>query len=132
MNESRIELAHDVAETSFVPKPRFRVFNLPKKIMFDDRLKTLSHNALKMYVFLAYKDYRKPAQTQVSLAEWEAAKNLGIPAIDLPGARQELKDAGLIDFKRRSKYDVSYLVAKDVSLHESISIFDDLSSVKIT
>jgi hypothetical protein len=138
-SENLIEAAQDAAESyvaedlaPFVPRQKFRVFSLPKKLMFDDHLKTLGHDALKLYVLLAYKDYRKPADTQVSLAEWEVEKHLGIPQKNVPRARQELKDVGLIDFKRRSQYNVSYLVAKDISLHESVNSFDDLNAVKIT
>jgi hypothetical protein len=126
MSESMIEAVQQVAQAPFVPKQRFRCFTIPKRLLYDDNLANLSHSALKLYVFLSYKEHKKPSESQVSLADWAIVKHLDIPAEDVPRARQELKDAKLIDYRRRGHFATSYLLAQDVSLHESVTSFADL------
>jgi hypothetical protein len=110
----------------FIPKKRYRAFTMPRKIAYDDHLTNLSHDSLRMYIYLAHKTYRRPLESSVVLFDWEAAKHLGISAEAVPLARQQLKNAKLIDFRMRSKYAVEYLIVHDVSLHESVSGFADL------
>jgi hypothetical protein len=127
ITESTIEAAQTVAEaTPFIPKKRYRCFHMPRRIAYDDNLKLLGHNSLKLYVFLVHRLYRRPAQETIILGEWEIAKCLAISADAIPAAREQLKELGLIDFRVRNKINAEYLITHDVSLHEAVTSLADL------
>jgi hypothetical protein len=93
---------------------------MPRKVIFNNHLRTLSHDALKVYVFLAHKFYRH-LDSNIKLSLWELDKALGLQKGSAARARIELKDAGLIDFQVLTDQVAEYMISRDIDRWTSIT-----------
>ena len=73
-------------------------FAIPKKIVTNGKLSMLSGYALSLYLFLAYKLYRRRKQAWL-YANSDLARALDMTVDDVREARQELRAHGLIGYK---------------------------------
>lgn len=84
---------------------------MPKRLVFDGHVKTLSHDALRLYVYISLKSYRK-LDAPIKLGCWQVEQALGIRSV--AASRYELKDAGLIDFEVLSSQVAMYEICRDI------------------
>jgi hypothetical protein len=114
-----ITVSEQVIDTSVVPPViprRWRAFLMPRRLIFDNHVKTLSHDALKFYLHLCHKSYRR-LDGPVKLSLWQMERILDIKSA--AAARYELKRAGLITFEVVTEQISLYEIARDVSPWES-------------
>jgi hypothetical protein len=77
---------------------RHATFSIPRTLVKNtNTLRDLSGSALKLYIFLSWRYFRKTIPN-LHLLDWEITSHIGIPTPYVPEARQELADAGLITF----------------------------------
>jgi hypothetical protein len=112
------QTAEKVETSTQTFKKRFRSFVLPRRIVIDDNLKHLSHNALRTYLFLAHKSYRQLDRDFV-LGDWEISRATGVAHDLLPATKMELKRARLIDFRDVNKAVSMFMLVRDLSQWEA-------------
>jgi hypothetical protein len=108
----------EVSTTNLPIKKRFRSFVIPRRIVIDDNLKRLSHDALRTYLFLAHKSYRQLDRDFV-LSDSEINRSTGVPYENVESVKAELKAARLIDYRNVSKTVTMFMLVRDTSLWES-------------
>lgn len=80
-------------------------FWLPRRVVQDDNLRYLSGHALRLFLFLSYRFYRK--REAVEFGDGEIVQRTSIPRIVVSSVRDELLTAKLISVRavgKRWKY----------------------------
>jgi hypothetical protein len=105
---------------------RTKNFWIPIRLMQNDGIFKLSHHALKLYLHLAYKLYRKQIHSLL-ITNSEASRLLNIPRHVMSVIRRELVSAGLIEFVPDSRSSI-YQFVSDVPVRTNIDIAHDSRS----
>jgi hypothetical protein len=88
----------DVTKIAPAAGYRHATFSIPRTLVKNTNvLRDISGYALKLYIFLSWRYYRKTVPN-LHLLDWETAGYIGIPTAYVPEVRQELANAGLITF----------------------------------
>jgi hypothetical protein len=119
----------DVETATQTFKKRFRSFVLPRRILIDDNLKRLSHDALRTYLFLGHKSYRQ-LDRDFLLGSWEISRATGVPHDALPAVKMELKRAKLIDFRDVSKAVSMFMLVRDLNPWEATYEFSGVQETQ--
>jgi hypothetical protein len=93
----------------------YRHFELPQRLMKDKRLTRLSVDAIRMYLFIASKNYDGDVRTRV-YDNVEFLKNLDIPKHKVKDYLHELRAVELIKFNHTQSNQVTVELVQDEKL----------------
>jgi hypothetical protein len=92
---------------------QFYMFPVPRRLGKKDRLKTLSGNAIRLYLFLVYRMF-KGFKSEMFITDLALARDLKIEKDHLKAIRCELHMAELITYKVVDETRIGYTLLNDI------------------